>query len=710
MRHLLALNLQHDHDVVTARQRTVHIAQLLGFDTSEQTRIATAISEIARNGFSYAVGASVLFMVDDQAQPQRLNVRVTDKGPGISRLDDVLAGRYRSATGLGLGIVGARRLMDRFTIDSSPAGTTVVLEKYLPARHGVVTAEQTRQIAEAVARRRPSGLLEEVQHQNQLLLQALDELTLKQQELVHLNRELEDTNRGVVVLYAELDGRADHLQRADELKSRFLSNMTHEFRTPVNSIIGLSALLLDDRQREGRDPEPEIVYIRQAAEQLSVLVNDLLDLAKVDAGKTVVRPAEFRVQTLFGALRGMLRPLLLNPSLVLAFDAPDDLPPLCTDEGKLSQILRNLVSNALKFTERGEVRISAVRAAETMIAFHVSDTGIGIAPEDQERIFDEFTQLDHGLQRRVRGTGLGLPLSRRLAELLGGQLTVASEPGVGSTFTVTIPIRYMAQRPSDDFEWVPDPGRLPLLVVDDAPDAQYFYEKVLCHSAYQVYPAYSAQDATLALEKIVPAAVLVDVVLGGEHAWDLLLRLRRAEATARTPIVVVSSASARSKALALGADAYLDKPVDRRTLLDTLGSLHGYTVTPLRVLVVDDEEVARYLIRQCLPAPAFEVTEASTGGDGMRRAIESKPDLILLDLMMPDVPGEAVLEELRAHEATRGIPTAVITSRVLGDAERDRILQQADALVGKSEISRGRLDQLARALVGRHAIHGADRP
>jgi signal transduction histidine kinase len=342
-----------------------------------------------------------------------LIVRVADRGRGIPHLDEVMSGRYRSSTGMGIGIMGARRLMDRFDIESTPSGTTVRLEKLLPARAPLVTGARVREIARAVEERRPQGLVEEIQQQNQELMRALDELQRKQQELVHLNRELEDTNRGVVALYAELDEKADHLRRADELKSRFLSNMTHEFRTPVNSILGLCNLLVDDRQREGRPPEPEIMYIRQAADHLSELVNDLLDLAKVEAGKTVVRPVTFDVANLFGALRGMLRPLLLNQAVALVFEDPEQPVTLHTDEGKVSQILRNLISNALKFTERGEVRVSAALDPEDdTITFKVADTGIGIAPADQQRIFEEFTQLEHRLQRGVRGTGLGLPLSK----------------------------------------------------------------------------------------------------------------------------------------------------------------------------------------------------------------------------------------------------------------------------------------------------------
>ena len=707
MRHLLSIKLSHDQDVVTARQRAAHLSQLLGFDISEQTRIATAVSEIVRNAFRYARNASVTFAIDEDNKPQSLVVRVTDEGPGIANLDDVLSGRYRSSTGMGQGIVGARRLMDRFTIESSPAGTNVILEKALSPRAGAITAARADYIAETVRQKQPDGLIEEIQHQNQALLRALDELQRKQQELVHLNRELEDTNRGVVALYAELDEKADHLRRADELKSRFLSNMTHEFRTPVNSIIGLSNLLLEDFQREGREPLPEVVYIRQAADQLSDLVNDLLDLAKVEAGKTIVRPTEFGVDNLFGALRGMLRPLLLNQSVTLVFEEPGPLPSLYTDEGKLSQILRNLISNALKFTERGEVRVSAsVTDDGSMMMFAVADTGIGIAPEDQPRIFEEFTQLEHRLQRNVRGTGLGLPLSKRLAELLGGTLTLQSEPGVGSTFTVTIPSHYPARDlVATPITWVAEAGRLPILIVEDAPDAQYLYQKVLRGSPFQVYPARSVDEAEAALDQIAPAVIILDIVLAQEHAWGFLVRLRRDPRTRNTPVLAISSAPERDKALALGADAFLSKPLDRRLFLNTLNELRASRVPPLRVLVVDDEEMARYLVRQCLPPPEFLLLEAAGGEEGLRRASEDRPAVMLLDLVMPDLHGTDVLHRLRADPATRDIPAIVLTSQSLDREERERLLAGASAVLSKGEVTRENLAAAIRAAVTAHADH-----
>ena len=240
---LWSFAVRHEQDVVIARQRAAQIGALIGFDTSEQTRIATAVSEIVRNAFRYAGGGVVEFSLEGEVAPQLLRITIADSGRGISNLDDVLSGRYRSTTGMGIGLVGTRRLMDRFDIISSSTGTTVTVHKLLSRRAPFVGLAKCREIAEHVRDQRPSSLVEEIQRQNQELLRTLNELQKRQDELVRLNRELEDTNRGVVALYAELDEKADHLRRADELKSRFLSNMTHEFRTPVNAILALSDLL-----------------------------------------------------------------------------------------------------------------------------------------------------------------------------------------------------------------------------------------------------------------------------------------------------------------------------------------------------------------------------------------------------------------------------------------------------------------------------------
>jgi signal transduction histidine kinase len=441
---LLAVELGAEHDVVLARQRARQVAGLLGFDLQAATRIATAVSEIARNAVVYAGGGRVELAVEEGAA-RELVVTVTDRGPGIPHLPTVLDGSYTSPTGMGLGIVGSRRLMDTFRIRSEPgAGTEVRLGKRLPPGAPVVEPAAVARMAGVLAATRPAGPAAEIREQNQELLRVLGALEERQEELLRLNRELEDTNRGVVALYAELDERADELRRANEVKAQFLSYMSHEFRTPLDSILAISGLLLDRLDGPLSDEqETQVRFVRTAARDLLDMVDDLLAAARVDAGQVRVRPDTFTVPELYSALRAMLRPLMEGASVRLEFQDPAALPPLHTDEAKVAQVLRNLISNALKFTERGEVRVSAeLDDAGERITFRVCDTGIGIAPDDQERIFRDFAQVDSPLQRRARGTGLGLPLSRKLAELLGGSVGVRSTPGEGSVFHVTLPLTY----------------------------------------------------------------------------------------------------------------------------------------------------------------------------------------------------------------------------------------------------------------------------
>jgi signal transduction histidine kinase len=441
---LLTLELRYERDVVLARQRARQLCAHLGLDAQEQTRIATAVSELARNAYQYAGGGRVAFSVEGAPGASQLFVvAISDSGPGIGNLADVLEGRYVSATGMGLGIVGARRLSDRFRIESAPSrGTRVEIARALPLHGRVFRLADAGRVADLLLRTPASNEFEEVQEQNRELLTALSSLRARQAEVERLNAELEATNRGVVALYAELDQRAEELRRASEYKSRFLSDISHELRTPLTSVLNVSRLLLDRSDGElTEEQEYQVTLIRRSIEMVTDMVNELLDTAKIEAGMISLRPARFTVAQLFDSLREMATPLLTSDSVVLRFDAAPSDAALVTDEGRLSQILRNLVSNAIKFTERGEIRVSAERVAGDCVRFAVGDTGIGIAPNDVGRIFDDYTQIDGPIQRRVRGTGLGLPLTRKLAALLGGRIEVESEPGVGSTFAVVIPAR-----------------------------------------------------------------------------------------------------------------------------------------------------------------------------------------------------------------------------------------------------------------------------
>jgi signal transduction histidine kinase len=365
---------------------------------------------------------------------------VEDHGPGIPHLEDVLAGRYRSSSGLGVGLLGARRLADRFQIVAPQGqGTSVELAKVLPPVRRTQSLSVT-ELSRLLAAARPDDTATELEMHNQELLRVLATLAERQAEADRLNAELNETNRGVLALYAELDDRAAELARVSQLKSAFLSGITHELRTPLNAILNMTRILLARMDGDlSTEQEHQVTMIQRAATTLTDLVADLLDLARIEAGKTEIRLASFTVDDLFGALRGMFRPLLVADQVALLFECPDHEVTITTDEGKLSQILRNLISNAIKFTERGEIRVAAALAPEDTILFSVTDTGVGIAPEDQTRIFEEFTQVDNPLQKHVRGTGLGLPLSRKLAGLLGGRLEVESTLGTGSRFALRLP-------------------------------------------------------------------------------------------------------------------------------------------------------------------------------------------------------------------------------------------------------------------------------
>ncbi len=428
---LTFLDLRADRDIVLARQRARVVASRLGFESQDQIRIASAVSEVARHAIRSGGVVRVEFLVEGN--------------PGTALTIQVVVPQPFEPTEIDAdgAFDGPRRMMDAFRVEpSGGSGLVIAMTKSLPRRGAGLSSQAAARIALELEEIAPSSPVDELLTQNRELVRLLDDLKSREIELAQLNRELEDTNRGVVALYHEIDERADSFQRASELKTRFLSNVSHEFRTPLTSILGMSRLLLDGDDGPLNDEQGrQVRYILRAAHDLLGMVNDLLDLARIEAGRDEVVLGEVALPEFFGVMRGMLRPLLPDDSPVeLVFQVDPDVPVLNTDEGKLVQIVRNLVSNALKFTERGEVRVRGAVGPEGFVTVAVSDTGIGIDPGDFGRIFDEFGQVDSPLQRKSKGSGLGLPLARKLAELLGGTLEVASRPGVGSTFTATLPV------------------------------------------------------------------------------------------------------------------------------------------------------------------------------------------------------------------------------------------------------------------------------
>lgn len=672
--------------MVQARQRAREIAAALGFEHQEQIRLATAVSELARNAFRYAEGGSVEFYVRD-ASPQVFVICVSDTGRGIPNLDEILDGRYVSKTGLGKGIIGIKRLMEHFRISSTSAGTQVEFGKPLQLTAPKVNATLVKSLSAKLAANNAADPFDEIERQNQELLKTLADLKEKQDQLADLNQELEDTNRGVVALYAELEQHADDLRRVSDLKTSFLSNLSHEFRTPLNSITSLSRLLLARSDGDlSTEQEKQVTYIQRSAAELSELVNDLLDLAKVEAGKIDVKPKHFEVHEFFGALRGMLKPLLAGNSLDLIFDSAPGIPTLYMDEGKISQILRNLISNALKFTRKGHIRVTAECENGGWIAFRVADTGIGISLEDQQRIFEEFVQIEGEMQSQVKGTGLGLPLSRRLAELLGGTLEVDSIPGAGSTFAVRIPMRAaLSTSETAPLPSLSETADTAILFIEDNQETSFVHQSSMKSSSYRTSFVSNIPEARAAMKLMKPKLVVLDRLIDQKDCLYFIEELKSQGYPG--PILVVSVVDDEKSALEAGAAKFLAKPVPPFTLLSTVRELIEGRASKT-ILLVDDDEVTRYLVGGELAKLGYRILEVHGGREAMQLIKREVPDAIVLDIAMPDMNGFEVLREIRNNAALKLIPVIVHSSRELSSQER-KTLSDFDALLYPKQAFKG---------------------
>ncbi|HET8891340.1 MAG TPA: ATP-binding protein [Candidatus Angelobacter sp.] len=688
---LSTIALRNERDVVQARQRAREIAALLGFDNQEQIRLATATSEMARNAFRYARGGRVSFEVQE-GRPQVLQILISDSGPGIENLNDIFDGRYRSSTGMGLGIMGTKRLMDNFDITTGAEGTVVKMGKALPISAPVLTSLRLKNLKEKIDSKAPESPYEEIDRQNRELLKTLQELRSRQEELALLNRELEDTNRGVVALYAELDERADYLRRASDLKTSFLSNISHEFRTPLNSIMSLARILLDrlDGDLTG-EQETQVGFILESAKNLSEMVNDLLDLAKVEAGKVRIRVKTFEVSELFSALKGMLKPLLAdNSSVELVFTEGANLPPMRTDEGKVSQILRNFISNAIKFTPQGEIRISAEQRKSGSVLFEVTDTGIGIPPEHLETVFQEFSQIENPLQERYRGTGLGLPLCRKLALLLGGKVWVKSELGRGSSFFAELPIVYKGEGDvAGSREEMPAPefSRPVVLLITPVQDLFPMLEPIFRTSEFQLIHVESLERAETWLQRHKPVAVVCDIGDMGAAAWDYLRFFPQpANPLEQVPVIAVTPPMESRRALELGSALAISKPLEAASLLHDVRRVTRQQ-QPRKLLLVDDNDLSLYILRELLDRPWLSLVEAHNGHEALEMIERETPDAVILDLVMPGISGFEVLQTLRAQEHTRRLPVIVYTSKVLTSDEKKRLKEMGAGVIAKSDVT-----------------------
>lgn len=576
---------------------------------------------------------------------------------------------------------------------------------------------------------------EELEEQGNALRETQARLELQQVELEQTNSQLEEQAQALETQRDDLERasaalqlKARELEQASQYKSDFLANMSHELRTPLNSLLILSKLLADNPDERLSDEQVKFARtIYSAGNDLLVLINDILDLSKIEAGHIEIQPAPVLTERLASDMQKVFQPIADERGLALEIERDANCPvTIETDRMRLEQVIKNLLSNALKFTERGSVRLSFSAVGEDRLAINVADTGIGIAKEQQTSIFEAFQQADGTISRKYGGTGLGLSISRELARLLGGKISLESKVGEGSCFTLTIPVIYdaamvparqlapvaapalpspapapkpRAARPAaavpsvaaDDRAALTEGKQLLLVIEDDATFAD-----IVCdlsrEMGFQCIVASTAQDAIALAGEYRPHAIVLDIGLPDQSGLTVLDQLKHRDETRHIPIHVISGADQGPTALALGAVGFLGKPARRDELAEVLATLQAKLASRMRrVLIVEDDAVQREAVGQLLKSQDVETVGVGTAADCLERLRSETFDCVVLDLSLPDASGFAVLEELSADEAHAFPPVIVYTGRELTPDEEQRLRRYSSSIIIKGAKSPERL-------------------
>jgi CheY-like chemotaxis protein/CHASE3 domain sensor protein len=528
---------------------------------------------------------------------------------------------------------------------------------------------------------------ERLEQQNQELQAQQEELQAQAEELTKQTEELQEQN-------AELEQQRLAVEEANRLKSQFLSNMSHELRTPLNSVMALSRVLM--MQVKAKLSAEEVNYleiIERNGKNLLTLINDILDLAKIEAGRMDVNPNPFSLRLTLENIVESIAPLAAENQIELRQEIPDNLPPLESDEIRVSQILQNLIGNAVKFTDAGSVTVSVV-SDHRKVFVRIADTGIGIAENDLPYIFDEFRQVDGTSARIHEGTGLGLAIARKAARMLGGDIAVTSALGKGSTFTVTLPLLWKGTAPVYEPIVIRKPPsvkskRKTILVVDDEPEMAAMISRYLLQEGYNTLTATSGADALELAARELPFAITLDIIMPDMDGWEVLQGLKKNPETKEIPVIIVSISEDRETGFALGAVGYVTKPVSRKLLVSEIGKI-GKPGTR-SIMIVDDNDLDRREIRRIIEEEGLKPIVAENGTTCLELIKKQVPDLLVLDLMMPEPDGFAVLEKIRSNPETRDLPVIVVTAKDLTEEDRKKLSGNVFSVLEKSAATSGTL-------------------
>ncbi|HSJ08372.1 MAG TPA: response regulator, partial [Longimicrobiales bacterium] len=515
------------------------------------------------------------------------------------------------------------------------------------------------------------------------------------------------------VYYQEIVAARDAAQAASQAKSQFLANMSHELRTPLNAIIGYSEMLQEEAADSGAEQYlPDLQKIHGAGRHLLALINDILDLSKIEAGRMELYLEDFDLPQLVGEVADTVAPLVSRNGNRLAVTIDPAINVVHGDHTKMRQVLLNLLSNACKFSQDAGITMAVRRDDEApgMLRIDITDEGIGMTPEQLGRLFEAFSQADGSTSRRYGGTGLGLVISRRFCRMMGGDITVSSEEGRGSTFSVVVPER-VQDTPAVALPEAAGPGTSgTILVIDDSPEMHDLLGRSLVRAGYRIDSATSGVEGLERARAQRPDIIILDVVMPRMDGWSVLTALKADPITADIPVIMLTMLDDRNLGFALGASEYLTKPLDAPRLLTLLRRYCTGTSAP--VLVVEDDPTSRLLLRRMLEQQGLPVHEAENGRAAIDALATITPQLMLLDLMMPEMDGFEVVARMRAHPEWRAIPIIVVTAKDLTAEDTRRLSGAVERVFSKGAFDReslvAQINELVRPMARAAAAVGDD--